>query len=365
MGNDTDNYDLLKGVNDQIFRENIVVVVYMSVVIVFGIFGNTLSFVFHTFVEKRKSVTSLLISALAVNDSCACFLMIGQYFRIMFFLLFTSDIGCKIFRYLNYVFLNGSMLLLNPIGIERCLKVVCKNQRFHLTRDKARVFVFSVLLYSIILGCRHFLASGVVDIDVEVMPNQTVVGHVCTYTNQTIPLMKVLSSLDVLNIAVTNVLLISVYAVMAKKIGLVQKHVDVQPMDSNDESRRLATTVSSRVLTATNSNSGNSDGDQRQRTHVSTIPRRVSSNYYERKITIMLGVITMSSLLSFVPYFIVQMGVKPDGRPGVYYYNPLVQIAWRSVMLNSAINPYIIIVFNNTFRRFIYNVARFKFNSQP
>jgi len=76
----------------------------------------------------------------------------------------------------------------------------------------------------------------------------------------------------------------------------------------------------------------------------------------ERKINVMLGTVTLASVLIVMPYFYVVMFIRPEVTPGKFTYRPFVQLAWRSFMLNSTINHYIIGLFNSQFRQNIINL---------
>lgn len=197
--------------------------------------------------------------------------------------------------------------------------------------------------------------SDSIDINVQISQNVTIVGHVCAflYTQNTLPLIKLVSVLDIIGVALSNVVLVAVYAVMARQIRLVQRRVNAYPTEPIESTTRPCTITSGLTPTFTSNHDSKLDGNT-----VAAQPTRPSR--YERKVTIMLGVITFSSLLSYVPYLIVNLIVRPDSKPETFSYSPAIQLVWRSVMLNSSINPYIIIMFNKRFRNFVSNVLQLK-----
>ncbi|XP_052762411.1 annetocin receptor-like [Mya arenaria] len=73
----------------------------------------------------------------------------------------------------------------------------------------------------------------------------------------------------------------------------------------------------------------------------------------ERKVTIMMIIVTVVSLASFSPYFIVTFGLKQADQSADQEFNVGVQIALRSFMLNNAINPYIMGALNAKYRYFV------------
>jgi amino acid transporter len=83
-------------------------------------------------------------------------------------------------------------------------------------------------------------------------------------------------------------------------------------------------------------------------------PLRLRQSYHaERKVSIMMMAVTIGSIASFVPYFIVNLTLKANSKTSEQEFNVGVQIALRSYMLNNAINPYLMGIFNREFRRFV------------
>lgn len=73
----------------------------------------------------------------------------------------------------------------------------------------------------------------------------------------------------------------------------------------------------------------------------------------EKKVTLMMTVITILSMISFVPYFVVNLGIKPNSDTSDQEFSVGIQIALRSYILNNAVNPYVIGMFNSKFRKFV------------
>ena len=73
----------------------------------------------------------------------------------------------------------------------------------------------------------------------------------------------------------------------------------------------------------------------------------------ERKVTLMMFTISVVFLISFLPYFFVNLWIKRQDNSSAQEFNAGIQIALRSYMLNNAINPYIIGLFNPNFRSFV------------
>jgi len=522
----------IEDANAMSVRTNAIVIAYVGLVVLLGVLGNAMVFIYHGFVEtkRKKTVTTFLITVLALNDLIASAVLSNHIIILRYLMNYESKLGCQITYFVNHFFVTNSLLLLNPIGIERCLRVCIHNPRYHLTKRKAIVVLCVMGVYSIGVSLRHVWVTGVLTFEVEMAANQTVTGHVCSFLrdNHILPIVELFNLIDILNFATTNIVLIIVYSVMAKKVGIVARKVNAYPVESHT-SRNTGTQITQLSMTAEASNENSNTNTQKNanrnlkdniytvtntnnnantncrqlsnthsttytiytttknantrtfgsnRTEVNTstfdsdrtqantstfdgscteantstfdsnrteanthskdttnndtntnvngnantdITKNIDDNKYtdtktnsicniqtctnpttkdnttslvhptghvktnnvnvtttitntsstdtgtrtqttrrhdncERKINVMLGTVTLASILIFMPYFYVVIFIRPEVTPGKFTYRPLVQLAWKSFLLNSTINPYIIGLFNSQFRKFVINL---------
>ena len=73
----------------------------------------------------------------------------------------------------------------------------------------------------------------------------------------------------------------------------------------------------------------------------------------EVKLTIMTIVITIIFILSYIPYFIVILYSNLVLKIPRYELNVGIQIIFRFFIINCATNPYVFLIFNSAFRRFV------------
>ena len=417
---DAKNVTSIEEANALSVRTNAIVIAYVGLVVLLGVLGNTMVFIYHGFVEakKKKTVTTFLITILAVNDSMASAVLSSHIIILRYLINFQSKLGCQMANGVIHFFVTNSLLILNPIGIDRCLRVCIHNPRYHLTKRKAIVVLCVLGIYSIGVSLRHVWITGILAFEVEVAANQTFTGHVCSFLRDQhiLPIVEVFNLVDMINFATTNIVLIIVYSIMAKKVGIVARKVNAYPVEAQS-SRKMGTRTTQISMTAeasndnsnsntqtnakrnpkdiiyvvtnincdantnsrnnttdnttndANKNTNNTPGginvnvttttikssDTDTATETSTRKSRRHDNC-ERKINVMLGTVTLASILIFMPYFYVVMFIRPEVTPGKFTYKPFVQLAWRSFMLNSTINPYIIGLFNSQFRKFVINL---------
>lgn len=284
-------------------------------------------------------MTTLLITVLALNDFLASVAMVDHIILMRFLVRYTSVLGCQLTYVINHFFVFNSVIFLNPIGMERCLRVCTLNPKYQVTKKRAIFIIGSMSMYSLLTASRHFVLAGVEDTDIVVSNNLTVVGQVCSLL-QDPEYSAVIDAFhlgDVIGFVITNMFLAIVYGILARKVGLAESKIGSYPVSTQN----VSLTVDGSNTSTADSGGGNTVRLLRHR------------NYRERKINVMLGTITLGFGLSFIPYFYVVIIIKPQLSPGAYTYKPLVQTGWRSFMLSSSINPYIIGLFNSNFRAFV------------
>ena len=148
---DAENVTSIEEANALSVRTNAIVIAYVGLVVLLGVLGNTMVFIYHGFVEakKKKTVTTFLITILAVNDSMASAVLSSHIIILRYLINFQSKLGCQMANGVIHFFVTNSLLILNPIGIDRCLRVCKHNPRYHLTKRKAIVVLCVLGIYSI------------------------------------------------------------------------------------------------------------------------------------------------------------------------------------------------------------------------
>lgn len=443
-------------INDLILKYNVITLAFVAFVIISGIIGNGFSFAFYGFVEK-KTVTSFLITVLAVNDFFSSIIFIEQIFSIIFMLNFQSDITCSLSRFLRTICIGNSLILLGPVGLERCLKICVQNPRYHLTWKKAAILAMSLILFSVLRSLRQFFTNEINEIIVQIAENKTVVGKICTKTKDSAltPVLKAFGAIDSICFAVINIIIVVVYLIMIRKVTLVQRRVNAYPARvgfSGNHSSSLtkhsdiglckkaeihrkepnrikengsksstfrtnaemlgrtnitkldASIILEDIAESSTSNHiaerndefkttyafndektyfrpdiiVNARGNNKDQSKHLDIRNESKANHIcgfntgnndrpfgykvEIKLNIMLIIIAFTSILSYLPYVVILNIAGPIELYKKYSLNALFQTAWRSPMLNSSINPYVIGLFNSKFRQYVKRVIRIRRN---
>jgi hypothetical protein len=126
-------------------------------IIVFGLIGNTISFLVFTFDEKMKSINSMIyLSFISITDTLSLFVWNLNHFlfpRFKIQIEFLSLFNCKLFVFLQYFSLQCSGLLLSMLTIDRYFTVAALPgnliSKFPF-RTRRNSFIWSLLVIFVI-----------------------------------------------------------------------------------------------------------------------------------------------------------------------------------------------------------------------
>ncbi|CAH1800929.1 unnamed protein product [Owenia fusiformis] len=138
---------------------------YMSpVVIVLGVIGNILSFLVTTFTSMKQANMSIYLSALAVFDTGALIVGLGQAWILH---LFKFDIreahewACKIHVFFTYLFIDLSVWMLVSVTIDRVIFVYLPlRARSICTRRNAIIVINLIVLFMVGINCNLMFTLG-------------------------------------------------------------------------------------------------------------------------------------------------------------------------------------------------------------
>lgn len=212
VSNVTESEDDFKHINDLIVERNALTFAFLAIVIVSGIVGNGFSFAFYGFVEK-KTVTSFLITVLAVNDLFSSVVYIEQFSSLNFMLDFQTILTCSLSRFFRTICIGNSLIFLGPVGLDRCLKICVRDPRYHMTWRKAAILSMSLTLFSVLRSVRQFFTTEIIEVDILIGNDKTVVGRICAKTEDSAltPIIKAFGAIDSVCFAVINIVIIVVY----------------------------------------------------------------------------------------------------------------------------------------------------------
>lgn len=328
--------DLLQQYNSSLIKQNAVVFVYLVLVILMGIIGNAVSFVFYSFRSKQE-VTHYLIAGLALNDLISSLTSVAIVVLYCYYVTYRKEAACKMTFFFGHTFVLISVFMLVLIGLQRYIRICTLDIRYQVTKVRAKFITGIIVVFSILLSARSFVLGGVNEVLYNINDNKTILLYTCAFTRadefkETILVFKII---DCTVFLTANISLIVLYTLIIRKIRQVgtsfaknRKCGDKRTADSSKELPVNGSTVNDSGRVTTNFMKSHSDVN----------------------INIMLLVTTIVSIISFLPYFCLELF---DGSTFSYVYSPAQHLAHRSWMLNSSVNPYVMAIFNADLRRFV------------
>ncbi|CAG2254549.1 CCKAR [Mytilus edulis] len=182
MGGNYTNVEMsLDDFNDEETAKRTSAIVYLSVVMAFGIPGNLLVIIVYFGSHGRREGTHwMYIRALAVTDLLVCLVAIPfELFQQTHQLTFYSAAGCSIFRSVSVHLSLTSSLLLIPMSGNR-LRRVCQPLKSQLTMNQGYITIAIVVGIALLFCWPEGALSG---ISLEKLDNN-LTGYDCSFSDR-------------------------------------------------------------------------------------------------------------------------------------------------------------------------------------
>ncbi|KAL4239720.1 hypothetical protein ACF0H5_000523 [Mactra antiquata] len=367
--------ETLEDINNAHTKAYLPVIIFGICVIVVGFPSNALAFIFFS-KKATKSSFHCFISAISLNDALVN-LAIIQDSIALFQYINNDNIACKLYFFLIHLLVGNSLLLIVAISVDRFRRVVYPFAR-QITVKMAKIIVVGTSMLSLSLSVHYFYTSSIEHITFPGGSNQTVVGYFCTLSEE-YPQATVSKIFHVLyicfHILSIGFLIISYIIIMKKLISLRNKvkskinssahkkspqdcpssmttmedQTDETVMDySSNETKNQETGKSSFSLEKQSESKPSGSNIV-----VSRLRGASALSETERAFSVTAFVITVASIICFVPYYVNASISEPnlDGKSLVH--SVIHMVTRRSYMLNSIVNPFIMFYFNTAFRKFV------------
>lgn len=388
-------------------------IVYISLLMVSGIIGNILVWIFYGIVTKVSTNTFFII-VLATYDLLACFIsMPTEIADIRNYYTFESGFACKSLRFINYVCAIGSGLTLMAIAVDR-YKRIYKPTDSHWTIKKAKIICIILMAVAIFLAWPSIVFYDTHEIPLGRHGEFQLVGRDCTTTTKKDYNMYLLifNAIHFLIFIVCSTSVCVMYAIIGATIyrhrktlsnyshgsskseysgnitesltqetNLEQDHSQNNPSSQSkpeDAHDNIASHADSTTHTVNTSGSGDNhltdvfeDDDVTAKKTGFSLTKIISQQFKSRqpikvkkidnetvKITLVMIAVTGLFLLSFLPYLslIIWRSIIGEHEESRIAGSNLViyEIGIRSFLLNSGLNPWIYGIFNSNFRQYFY-----------
>ncbi|XP_060071696.1 C3a anaphylatoxin chemotactic receptor-like [Ylistrum balloti] len=291
-------------------KQRLPTVVYLCVLIVLGILGNSVVLFVYIFRYSRSDLR-LYILCLAVLDMLACCVsmpaeLVDNYWPYMFY----SDIFCKIQRFIGNMAKIGSAFVITLMAIERHRRV-CGPGFSHAPPKNTYLYCSIAILLTLLISWPKAAISGTI---VEHFPGN-VTGYDCSVTdavrNTKIPFIYTVTQLVIF--LVSFVLLIILYSLIVRSL---YKHSTQPSHTGSDRGLRLV--------------------------------------QKSKKVTKIMMAISVAFLISYLPHFVITTlstlkQTKTLLAPSQLVLGSL-PLLYRSYFINNVVNPIIYIVGDRQFR---------------
>ena len=408
MTGQTGDYDILTEWNNHKIRTHIPAIVYVSVLMIFGSFGNILVCIYFGCKTKR-STKSFFIVALAVFDLFVCLVTMPlDIVDLRFFFVYSNVPGCKIPRFLNHIATLGSASTLIAIAVDR-YKRICKPLTPQLEIRHARIAIVLAGAFSLLLSWPSILLFDSVKVNVTDNRNSStpvLQAFVCTTSKAEGNTDYIWAYNSVLLFAFLSaaVVLCTLYSLIGRSIyrykkrrrnytsvrrtitrprntsvlshsengfltevasyGTVNGGLTKSGFDSNvdivQNIIKLNGPHGSEIGTHTDTNMEQplSDIDDIQAASLDENANKNESEINTVKFTVLMLIVTIMFIVSYLPYiaFVIWRTLHDDYEWNFLTDSELMgfQIGLRSYLLSSVINPFVYGFFNDDFRNFFY-----------
>lgn len=380
---ETEKEEIIQQMNDKMARLMVPATVYISVLMVFGLFGNLMVCYYYGFHIKRTT-NSFFIVVLALYDVVVCSIcMPTEIVDIELNYTFENNAACKILRFVNYLAGIGSILTLIAIATDR-FKKVCKPVKPQMSMTTAKRISFAIFGVALLLSWPSLAIYGSIKVPIPNDLGIELKGSDCTSTKD----KKYRGYVWAFNIVhfvmffVCSVILIVVYSVIGRSIYLHHQRLRQYTPKPRAVSSTTETSLSKETQEETVEESKKSTSDtitdtrsEKEQNNKFALKKILSKPLGKKtsrhsaessidsetlKLTMIMIIVTFVFIISFLPYLSLTVWRIKQGKHEAEFLSGegLVgfKIGSRSFLLNSSLNPWIYGIFNSSFRRFFFDL---------
>ncbi|KAL4238101.1 hypothetical protein ACF0H5_002813 [Mactra antiquata] len=383
MDNQTDSQsplgESLEDINNAHTKAYTPVIIFVILIIIVGLISNSLAFIFFS-KKVIKSSFHYFISAISLNDALVNLTLIEDSVALFQYINNDNTILCKLYYFFIHWFVGNSLLLIVAISADRFRRVVYPFAR-QMTVKIARNAVVGTSLFSLSISVHYFYTCRIEHLEFLKGSNQTVVGYICALSEEypQATVKKVFHITDIC-LHVTSIgFLIIAYIIIVRKLMSsrlnVRTNIDAcahrkKSQDGPSKMANVDDTIDEADVNPSSNEAKNQDrvnpsfkfehasewkpSDSNIAINRNDAPFGLSET--ERAFSLTAFVISVASVVSFVPYYVNMFNSEPntDGKSLVYTVADM--MSRRSYMLNSTVNPFIMLYFNSSFRKFVVNI---------
>lgn len=383
--------DLLTFYNDKMFILHTPAIVYVSVLMVLRLIGNTMVIYFYG-IKCKSSTTSWFITILALYDIFVCCIcMPTEIADLSLYYMFSSNLFCKLFRLVTYTSALGSALTLIVIAADRYYKI-CRPFKNQMTLHFAKKATLGVVCISLLISAPTIILYGATIVDIPNEHGVKLTGFDCTMIKEK-RYLKYVWSLVVFYfviIALLCVIIVSVYTKLGVCIHRQKKRMtnhktichhsfykknvskfEKEPKEIISSQKSVSLNNIHHLVIDTNltdtAHDRNASVESLTKVNEGALTKNILQNNKNttssvsdkaRRVTLIMAIVSAVFVFSFVPYLIAIGWRLTTGAHETKSISGWELVAYRigtmSYLVNSALNPWIYGIFNNKFREHFF-----------
>lgn len=348
------------------------VILFLGVIMIFGILGNLLVLYIYCSDSKRKPANNFIIT-MALFDFLACGIAIPlDIYDMRFHYTFFNPVACKAFRYSESAFTNASSFILILIAIDRYLKI-CK-PLLPESPNRSKLMCTVATVFGFVIAAPTCLLFGIKRKQIYL---RKYCGFDCTVSDEyrNTKFNKYYYALLLALFFITLFTLIGFYlriwiAIRTRRNSVIGDrpsviHSSVKSNDSKDSRRSFTKRKRNQSSTSDDDVFVKSDSKQMLNNHQSCTPRKSRIERIGSSVTTMIGnvrctrttkifiAVSIAFIACFLPSITVnllQANVKSIQMTKSDVVKVILKLLARVHFVNHAINPLIYSYLNVNFR---------------
>ncbi|KAH3779872.1 hypothetical protein DPMN_157680 [Dreissena polymorpha] len=345
---------------DTIMPSDVPVIAVVISVCFTGFLCNIVAFNFYK-QSPSLSKSIFLLKAISLIDLVTCLCLPFKTSLLFASSTFTSDISCKLLMYSSNACLGSSSFVFSLIGVDRFLTVHSGPSKVKLTLRSTKYLTIGSVLGACVFAIPDLLAAGIrtYKCTIQQTTNMTSTCHSCHDSAKHSELAQIHRLIKVTFVFVSSVTLIIMYALIARKLKkstVTSRSMNISTLpSSNDVSLSNILDVQQQNGFSTDSNDQFKENkscmfpitQKRQTSHMRSLSQRI---------TLMAFLMTIVSLLSIVPYFVIKYASYTNGIEYLNEYPLWLKLLYHTYVLGSCLNPFIIGYCNTQFRDYVKGI---------
>lgn len=302
------NSKTIEQLNQEIVENNYFVpIIFLCVVLVMGILGNSLVIYIYFLRFKTYSESRFFIPVLAVIDIIACIVNCsGNLSEVTRPIMYGDDIGCKTEKYLSLATTGASIFTLLVIAIDRYLKI-CRPFGRQISLKWKKLALVIIVIAALILSTPYYFFNGVVK-----TPENGLTYRLCTKTsvlepNVTFGFSCLYLLLAIAELVILAVLYFHIGRVVFRKNEFRLQNVQAESVETSiDMDAKETRDILVSVTVETNQQERQIHSTTRRLTLINTLNAAVKTPRparaaYQKRIAVMFLVITIVFAVTFIP----------------------------------------------------------------